>query len=419
MDKILDKNQIDVVIYHHPCVDGFGSAFVVWYYHKSSGRDIRYVPQSYGKVDLKLEEYRDKNILMCDFSYSYEELAKLIDVSRSFLILDHHKTAQADLKLVPAHLKVFDMTQSGVGLTWNYFFPDSPLPTFLAYIQDRDLWTYKLEHTLEFGTYFNELEYDFKLWETFLDDDKVSDAIKTGHAWLEYQKLLIGKVVSHTSYIIQEINHRYVIVLYNNSSNLKSDIADEMIMKYPFGDFSAVSSYDLYNDETTYSLRSGRDNSRSDVSVIAKSLGGGGHRNAAGLVVKGVSGCLPFERIDDLGFFTMLLNAKKVPIKLGNKEYIFTLFQVDKMIKMWFEDKFLDLIKRKTQDTSFIIFEAPSEKIKYKNNQIIPLKDFYLFHNEHAISIPDQKLLFMTCGNTNNVLIFTTEKGIGDIFSKN
>lgn len=414
MDKILDKNLIDIVIYHHPCADGFGSAFIAWYYHLISVRGIRYVPCSYGN-HLQLEEYQGKNILMCDFSFPYEELSKLIDVSKSFLILDHHKTAQADLKLIPAHLKVFDMTQSGVGLTWNYFFPNSPLPTFLSYIQDRDLWTYKLEHTLEFGTYFNEIEYDFKLWETYLDDDKVSDAIKTGRTWLQYQKLLIDKVVRHTSYIIQEINHRYVIALYNNSANLKSEIGNEMITKYPFGDFSAVYTYDLYRDQTTYSLRS--DNSRSDVSAIAKLLEGGGHRNAAGLAIKGVSGCLPFERIDDLGLFEMLRNSKKISFKIENKECTSTLFQVGKIVQKWFEDKFIDLIKRKTQDTSFIIFEAPSEKVEYKNNEIVPLKDYYIFHNEHAIHIPDQKLLFLTCGNSNNMLTFTTEKNICDLFS--
>ena len=41
---MFNKDQIDVVIYHANCVDGFGAAFSVWYYYKitNNNRDIIY-----------------------------------------------------------------------------------------------------------------------------------------------------------------------------------------------------------------------------------------------------------------------------------------------------------------------------------------------------------------------------------------
>ena len=64
------------------------------------------------------------------------------------VILDHHITAQEALKDVP--YAIFDMNQSGVGLTWSYFFPEEQLPHFLAMIQDRDLWRWQLQGSKEF-----------------------------------------------------------------------------------------------------------------------------------------------------------------------------------------------------------------------------------------------------------------------------
>src|SRR5436190_5043526 len=105
--KQFDRDNIDVVLYHGSCHDGYGSAFVVWlYYKRKFGLDransIRYLPCYYQKeAELSpefLEKMAGKNILMCDFSYKYNQLLQLIAIAGSFMILDHHKTAEADLK---------------------------------------------------------------------------------------------------------------------------------------------------------------------------------------------------------------------------------------------------------------------------------------------------------------------------------
>ncbi len=178
-----------------------------------------------------------KNILMCDFSFDYEQISKLIDASTSFMILDHHKTAQSALDQIQNELKIFDMDRSGVGITWEFFFETQNLPTFLTYIQDRDLWTKKYPQTEKFVTYLFEQEYDFDLWETFLSDTELYKAIDTGSKWLIYKDTLVDKCVSSGFIKIHEIDGSHMIVAYAYNELFKSDVGNKLFNKYPFADF--------------------------------------------------------------------------------------------------------------------------------------------------------------------------------------
>ena len=460
---VLNKNEIDAVFYHGSCADGFGSAFVAWHYFKhninasllaersemsasemsasemsaselsaseTSGAPFSgapfFVPCYFLKEkemlsDAFIKEMTGKNILMCDFSYKYEQLVQLINVTKSFMILDHHKTSQADLERIPESMKIFDMNRSGAGITWDYFYPDMPIPKFLAHIQDRDIWTYKIPKTHEFIAYFYEQEFNFDLWETYLDEVTVQQAIEKGTAWLEYQKVLTDKIIRKTSYVIQEINNQYCVVLYCNSSELKSDIGNQVFHKYPFGDFSVIWDYDLYKNQTTCSLRS--TDERIDVSAIAKIYGGGGHRNASGVSFEGMVPCLPepprrkddprlpsFRRIEDPGVLSLLFNCTKGSIQMSNSECKYTLFKVKELRSEWIREDYLDLIKKKTSDSQLIVFEKPSE--------IISLKEYNVIYNEKAIKTAERQLPFMVCGSKDQVLTFTSNKDFSQMFDQ-
>ncbi|QGR54334.1 dhh family phosphohydrolase-like protein [Moumouvirus maliensis] len=367
-DKILEKDKIDIVLYHGYCSDGFGSAFIIWYYYKTNysievADKIMYIPCHHQKnfqtfTPEFLQKIKDKNVIMCDFSYKYNQLVNIISLSKSFMILDHHKTAQAELINIPDNLKIFDMNRSGVGITWDYFYPNKPIPKFLAHIQDRDIWTFKLDKTDEFLAYFYEQDFNFKSWEKYLSDDNVEEAIKTGEKWLEYQKIIINKIIKRTSYVIQDINNQYTIVLYVNSPEFKSDIGNKLFYFYPFGDFSCVWDYSLYKDETYYSLRSTND--RYDVSIIAKIFGGGGHRNSSGLAFSGIKGCLPYEKINDYGLVDLFTqNNKGININTGES---YVLFKTRNIMNEWFEEKYVNLIKRKYNYIWFI-FQTDNQYI--------------------------------------------------------
>lgn len=426
-NKSLNKNNIDIVLYHGYCYDGFGSAFIVWYYYKHKfglerANQIEYTGCTYnssnnGDLDKEfLTKMTGKNILMCDFSYKYNQLVQLIEVSNTFLILDHHKTAEEFLNEIPTHLKTFDMKRSGVGITWDYFFPGYQLPQFLAYIQERDLWTYRIPQTREFVAYFYEQPFDFQLWETYLNLNFLSEIILKGANWLQYQEILIKRAVDRSCYIIQKVMNQYSIVLYSNSLEFKSDIGNKLFTKYPFGDFSVVWSYDLYKNETQCSLRS--TNERYDVSKIATSFGGGGHRNASGLAIPGATGCLPFERVDDHGILDLLISSIVNTIELKGKTLSYTLLKVTEIKSQWLEADYLDLIKRK-MNVQLIVFQKPSEQITYNETtqEIKNINDYVVIYNEKTQKDPSIQLQLLVCANDHH-LVISSEKEFSELFKQ-
>ena len=130
MQSKFDISAIQVVLYHGSCADGFGSAFIVWHYYKTLNlsNDIIYIPCRYLKDGDNVPENiltacQNKNVLMVDFSYKYPQLLILMQLAKSFLILDHHLTAKADLANIDDDKKIFDLNKSGVGITWEVFHP--------------------------------------------------------------------------------------------------------------------------------------------------------------------------------------------------------------------------------------------------------------------------------------------------------
>src|ERR1700679_2402350 len=83
----------DICIYHFPCDDGFASAWVA----KQRWPDIELRPTNYG-LAVPDENINGKRLLIVDFSFKPEVLQAMAERAASIIILDHHKTAQADLK---------------------------------------------------------------------------------------------------------------------------------------------------------------------------------------------------------------------------------------------------------------------------------------------------------------------------------
>src|SRR5947207_1434720 len=104
----LKPDEIEMVIYHGECSDGYTSAYCAFDYFSKKGeeKNIKYYGASFYSPP-PLKEATGKCVLMCDFSYKKNDLMKLVAVTKKFLILDHHKSAEEDLKDLPDNLKVF------------------------------------------------------------------------------------------------------------------------------------------------------------------------------------------------------------------------------------------------------------------------------------------------------------------------
>lgn len=293
----------DVCIYHFPCDDGFASAWVA----RKKWPDIILAPTNYG-LPFPDVDIRNKNVLIADFSYKSDVLSDMAARAKSIIIIDHHKTAATDLKDFavemcgsakfvasdiegmlrdfaeldrPAIAARFDMERSGAALTWEFCFPGDDQPLLLKHIEDRDLWRMALPDTRKISLLLRSYAYDFDIWTRLCAADTHSIANMMADACsIErfYDQKLAEMIPTAT---LKTIGKWDGVPVAHAPYAFASDLAHELLQKYPEAPFAAV-VVDAYGGRT-YSLRS--DDSRQDVSEVARMFGGGGHRNAAGFRV--------------------------------------------------------------------------------------------------------------------------------------
>jgi len=292
----------DLCIYHGNCDDGFGAAWAIW---MRWGNEVAYVPGTYGKP---LPSAAGKHVLFVDFSAKRHEIDAMAQVAESIVIIDHHKTAEADLAPfivnisnrfdglsdlpddIPAMLRdmaelnrppvlaFFNMQQSGAVMAWefaNRIPRNDPPPTFLAYIQDRDLWRFAFgDATRKFSAALRTYPMSFEVWD---DLAKQPDRlVAEGEGILRAHNANIQKFMGD-AYFGDVSGFRVPIV--NVPYHYASDTAHELLKRFPDAPFAAC-WFKRGDGMIQWSLRS--EDHREDVSAIAQRSGGGGHRNAAG-----------------------------------------------------------------------------------------------------------------------------------------
>lgn len=258
----------DLCIYHSGCDDGFGAAFAVW---KRDGDCVTYHPGVYG-VDPP--DVTGLDVAIVDFSYKRPIMVDLAGKAKSILVLDHHKTAQADLDGLAAECPnvtvEFDMERSGAVMAWQHFHPQRTVPEFFLYLQDRDLWLKQMPDVDAFTMALRSYVQDFRLWDKIYDSPQ--SIIAEGRSIHRYFRTLVEIAKSH-AYFKEIGGHRVPVV--NASMFMSSELAGELAEGHPFAGVYAESE-----THTLWSLRSRPGGA--DVSEVAKQFGGGGHKHAAG-----------------------------------------------------------------------------------------------------------------------------------------
>lgn len=267
-----------IILYHANCNDGSASALAVWMKLGDPGNS--YIPVIHGKPPPK--EVTGEDVLIVDFCYPRDILLNM--GAKSILILDHHISAQKDLAApfppnsnITAH---FDMTKSGAVLSWQHFHPNTPLPMLFIYVQDRDIWLnqYQQSTWLSYGlTVFSQR---FRDWEVLVHDSpQLNQTIESGKAVYTYLSQETDKIIASRAW---QTIAGFSVPVINGPGFVVSDALHRILELEPTAPFAASYSDLLSQGLRVYSLRSADD--REDVSVIAKRLGGGGHRNASSFI---------------------------------------------------------------------------------------------------------------------------------------
>lgn len=288
----------DICIYHGGCDDGFGAALAAW---KRWGDDVQYVPAGYGKpLDC---DPSGKHVLMVDFSLKREAMRALGNSAASVIVLDHHKTAEAELKewtlgdgnvdlgaklqeieqnlalnqmenVLPI-IAYFCMQKSGARMAWEFCMPRVPVPALIAAVEDRDLWRFAIPSTQYVSAALRTLPHDFSLWNGLTYGD-LGGLITEGTAVLRGHRKNVADFVKQR-YWADVGGHNVPVV--NVPYHYASDTANELLSAEPTAPFAAC-WFKRGDGKVQWSLRSADD--RVDVSEVAAKMGGGGHRNAAG-----------------------------------------------------------------------------------------------------------------------------------------
>ncbi len=287
-NKQLNKSKIDFVVTHGSCIDGFMSATIVnkWLNEqKIDTSKITFVYAHHGKnYDYLLEQMENKNVLICDFAFHHKLFTKMIEVTKgNILVLDHHKTAEHELKDFDNKYVTFDMNHSGAFITWTYMYGFDNVPKSVLYVEDNDIWLKKLPNTKEFTSFVFSRKFEFDEYDKLFDESYITSTVFSGGSGMVLQnELYIEKLITKSIPHFIKINNRfYFVACLNNAGILTSELGNSVFKYLPNTNFSMIYSHDQYGKSTGISFRSTND--RSDVSIVAKSInGGGGHRNASG-----------------------------------------------------------------------------------------------------------------------------------------
>ncbi|NOQ89423.1 MAG: phosphohydrolase [Gammaproteobacteria bacterium] len=269
------KKLKKLCIYHGNCLDGFGAAWAVRY---ALGENVEFYK---GIFQQSPPDVKGRDIFLVDFSYKKEVLENMLETAASITILDHHISAEKDLSALLKSGKInglFDMNKSGAMLAWLWFNPDQPPPELIKYIQDRDLWQFKLNGTREINAALSSYPYDFKVWDKLMASDKhaLERRKRDGEAIERKLQKDIKELIA--SGVRRMIIAGYDVPVLNVSSAYVSDAGHIMSVGEPF-----AACYWDHPDGRSFSLRSSEDGI--DVAAVAKKYGGGGHKKAAGFTV--------------------------------------------------------------------------------------------------------------------------------------
>lgn len=244
------------------------------------------IPASYGHSIPDVG--KDAHVVIADFSYLRPQMLELAAAAGSVTVLDHHKTAEANLVDLPSNVEtVFDMDRSGAGIVLGWLHDRKltlPIGAYdmVPYIQDYDLWRKELPHTEEVSAYHSSLRMNLENWYIFgrqMAADK-SVVFATGASLMRYR----DKLVEHTAATAREIDilgHKVLIAAspYALGSLVAEKLCTGENADRPFGAYYVPQPWG-----TQFGLRS-----RDDFSVreVAERLGGGGHDQAAGFRING------------------------------------------------------------------------------------------------------------------------------------
>jgi len=270
-----------MLIIHHNDEDGRCSAAIVF----NALRDlytIEFHSADYGQDPPWEEMGRHGKVWIIDFSYPPEVMAQIYEEYKGNAIwIDHHVTAIQSICLpFPGGRATYG---SACLLTWNYAHPSSATPGTVFLISQYDTGNF----TPECKQFVKGLEMldqspTGELWRDLLfsetREQRVKELISAGELLVRYQLRQNRNTLEKYGHVVELSGHQAMKVnapMRADGFEALKEYAPEIPILWIWTEYQAdgktLRRNILYSDSV-------------DVGDIAKSLGGGGHKGAAGFV---------------------------------------------------------------------------------------------------------------------------------------
>lgn len=329
--------KIKVFGYHFPCRDGHVAKICKIYHDSQTKKDKndkneitvewKFNPSNQMADMKKLINYCDQTGYIIDTFISFdvafnvpaiEYLLSESNVTAKIQIFDHHKTSKEAFETFSNTqvTLVHDMSECGASLAWKYYFPSVPLPTFIKHIRIRDNWEFDTLEAIDLKSMFVN-EYLFATapdynsteeWFSYFTKDEAffEMAASSGESLIKIKNIIVKTLQRGGA--VYKINEHRVFVC--NVPIYISELGDKMAHDVDADvDYVLMWRYNESCGEYWVSLRSRKNGT--DVSMVAKRYGGGGHASAAGFTIKYISDILP--HLGKPGYYKQYV----IPVILG------------------------------------------------------------------------------------------------------
>lgn len=278
-----------VCIYHKNCTDGTTSAAVLLMKFPDCqlfSFDHNYREEEINNLLSEIDQ--DTVVYIVDFSLKPKDNLALIGKAKQVINIDHHISMKEVLenlsKKYGNFVYIFDNNSSGASLTYRYLF-DENIPALIKYVEDKDIWKWEFGELTKYANdylflYTNKPESVKDL----LRSSSVEEILEKGRIISEYTNYLIENFVEKVKELYIKIGDYKVRTF--NTGIFQSEIGNILSMKYN----EPVCLFSINGDYVKLSFRSIDECSLSALD-LAKLLGGGGHRNAAGASLSLVEFC--------------------------------------------------------------------------------------------------------------------------------
>jgi uncharacterized protein len=264
----MSHHQDIAVLYHGGCPDGFGAAYAAW---KKFGDTAEYIPLKHQTPPPT--HIAGKELYLVDFCYDKATMDALVVESKSLTVLDHHEGVQEVTKSMP-HF-VYEEKQSGAGIAWKYFHPETSVPLFLQIVEKADLFLPLTHEERAIVSYTYAQPFHFNTWDEHVrrveDPTERAKIVERGSAYREYFDLLVHQLKSGAELVEFE---GYTVYLVPGEKMFVSEIGNQLYKERP--------PFALVVRTSATGLRiSLRGDGTVDLTKIAQKYGGNGHPQSA------------------------------------------------------------------------------------------------------------------------------------------